>query len=344
MYFYKHKPFSMLPLLTVLMPNYNNAPFLKEAIDSILDQTFKDFIFLIVDDGSTDNSVDIIKSYGDHRIKLILKEKNSGIVDTLNTGLEQVDTRYIVRMDGDDRSVPERLETLFDFMEKNPEVGICGSQMQYFGNQHDTTHYFTDKNKLKAQLIYSGSVSHPSVIIRTQVLRSNHILYRNTHPYMEDYDLFFRLKDKTSFANIDKVLYQYRLLSHNSTVKNYHTRLDRYRIFFNDVLTELDIDPNQKNIELHLEFFVHPATTFGIEEYRNWMNYLMLQNKKKNIYPQKELEELFIKKWEQLFFKIVPRSLNKTFDYFYLSKKIRKDQLSYLLKFKINRLIGRNQV
>jgi glycosyltransferase involved in cell wall biosynthesis len=333
----------MLPLLTVLMPNYNNGPFLKEAIDSILDQTYTDFIFIIIDDGSTDNSVELIKSYRDSRIKFIQKEKNSGIVDALNRGLEQVETKYIVRMDADDRSVPERLQILVDFMEKNPEVDICGSQMQFFGNAHNITNYYTDKNKLKAQLIYNSPVSHPTVIIRTQVLRAHSIFYRSVHPYMEDYDLFFRLKNVATFANIDKALYHYRLLTHNSTVKNYQTKLDRCRNFFKDVFAELDIEPNQKNMELHVEFFIHLSILSDAAEYRNWMNYLILQNKKKKIYPQKELEAILEEKWEQLFFKIVPLRVSKTVHYFYLTKKIKLNQLSYLLKFKVNKLIGRKQ-
>src|SRR3954469_1580225 len=130
--------------ITVLMPNYNNAPFLKEAIDSILNQTFTNFHFLIVDDGSTDNSVDIIKQYNDPRITLIQKEKNSGIVDTLNIGLERIESTYIVRMDGDDISTPDRLMILYNFMEENPEIGVRGSQIMHFGNENIRTNYYLE--------------------------------------------------------------------------------------------------------------------------------------------------------------------------------------------------------
>src|SRR5882757_5790861 len=113
----------MEPAITVLMPNYNNEPFLKDAIDSVLNQTFTNFVFIIVDDGSTDRSVEIIKSYADKRIVFIEKENNSGIVDTLNIGLAQITSTYFIRMDGDDISTNDRFSILYQFMESNPDIG-----------------------------------------------------------------------------------------------------------------------------------------------------------------------------------------------------------------------------
>lgn len=331
----------MKPAITVLMPNFNNEKFLKEAIESILNQTFKYFVFLIIDDGSTDGSVEIIKSYTDSRIVLIQKEKNSGIVDALNIGLKKIDSKYIIRMDGDDISTPDRFETLFDFMEQNLEVGICGSQMQYFGNDNSVTNYYLNREKIKARFIFNSGVSHPASIFRTTVLKENNFLYRNNHPYMEDYDLFFRMKNYTLFANIDKTLYYYRLLEHNSTVKNRETLFERYRNLYKDTLCELSINHSKKNIEIHLEFFIKPSLTFTINEYKQWVNYLILQNKKTGVYPQKAFEEILNEKWEQLFYKIAPLNLSQSLSYFALSKKIPLNQLKYLVKFKINKLVGR---
>ena len=240
----------MQPTVTVLMPNYNNERFLKEAIDSILKQTFINFTFLIVDDGSTDKSVEIIKGYNDPRIVLIQKEQNSGIVDALNIGIKQINSNYLVRMDGDDISLPQRIQTLTDFMEKNPTVGVCSSQMKLFGNDHQITNYYLESDALKAQLIFNSGLSHPCSIFRTSVLKEHHFQYHHTHPYMEDYDLFYRMKDHTTFANINQVLYHYRLSAHNSTVKNQNTALDRKRGLYKYILTDLQIEPTTKNIEL----------------------------------------------------------------------------------------------
>jgi glycosyltransferase involved in cell wall biosynthesis len=334
----------MKPEVTVLMPNYNNAPFLDEAIKSIIGQSFKDFIFLIVDDGSTDESIQIIRKFTDPRIRLIEKEKNSGIVDALNIGLAQVDTKYIVRMDGDDISTPDRIKTLYDFMEKNEHIGVCGSQMKIFGTENAVTSYHTDPGMIKARLIFNNGVSHPASIFRSSILKKNNLFYRNIFPYMEDYDLFFRMKDHTEFANIDAVLFHYRLLSHNSTVKHKDSVMERYRnIYGKLILPSLNIEPTESNLEKHLEFFIKPGLTFSMREYKRWTKLLISQNEKTKAFPQKALEELLKERWDVFFFKAVSMAFWKTIAYFAITKKVTWKKISYFLKFKINKLIGRNK-
>ncbi|HSH67691.1 MAG TPA: glycosyltransferase family A protein [Bacteroidia bacterium] len=331
----------MVPI-SVLMPNYNNAPFLKEAIDSILNQTFKDFIFIIVDDASTDDSVSIIKSYKDKRILLIEKKNNSGIVDTLNIGLLHVTTKYMVRMDGDDISTLDRLELLYRFMESNPQVDICGSQMMFMGKTTTgTTSFFTDNDLMKAQLICLTPFCHASIILKTHLLKSHQLFYRNDFPFMEDYDLFYQLKKTAHFATIDKVLYHYRVLSHNSTVKNYDTRNKRYRDFYKCILQNLDIPANEKNISLHLEFFITPTLSFSLGEYKQWTELLISQNTKKNLFPHEALKIIIEKRWQHLFFKIADLNFSYIISYLLITKRLNLKQISYLLKLKINKLIGR---
>ena len=130
-------------------------------------------------------------------------------------------------MDGDDVSVPERLHLLYDFMEQNPQIGVCGSHFQLFGDINEISVMEMNSNMIKAKLIYTNAMSHGPSIYRTEIFKGNNIYYTNNHPYMEDYDLFFRVKGLTEFAHLDKVLYNYRILKHNSTVKNIHTILDR---------------------------------------------------------------------------------------------------------------------
>jgi len=331
------------PEITVLMPNYNNAPFLKEAIDSILNQTFKQFIFLIIDDGSTDNSISIIKSYNDNRIRLIEKEKNSGIVDALNIGLSETKTKYAIRMDGDDISDKNRLKELYNFMEKNPGIGVCGSNIETFGTTNDLWAYSTDKNKIKARLIFNAGVGHASCIYRMEVFKKHNIHYSKKHPYMEDLDLFSRLKHFTEFGNIPSTLYRYRILTHNSTVKNRDTIFQRYRNIYKDILLELNIEPTSDNIEKHFDFFINPNLTFKISEYKKWLNYLISQNKITNIYPQNALEEILQERWDIFFFKIAHLSFKKNIEYFWGSKKLPIKMLIYLLKIKLNKLLNRKQ-
>lgn len=332
----------MQPEVTVLMPNFNNAPFLREAIDSILNQTFSHFILLIVDDGSTDNGVEIIKSYTDKRIVLLQKEKNSGIVDTLNIGLASIETKYFIRMDGDDLSALNRIQLLYAFMESHPTVGACGSNMVHFGTANHTTNYSLDPDKIKARLIFNGGLSHAGSIFRTKIFKDNAVRYSNDHPYMEDYHLFLTLKNYTDFANIPDVLYHYRILEHNSSIKNHHTLLLRYREIYKNVLSELQIELTDKNIDLHLEFFLGNTLRFKVKDYKKWMETLLEQNEKHQVFPHTALTQIINERWEnEFFFKLVPLPLSKTLTYFFLSKKIKWAHFSYLAKVKINKLIGR---
>jgi glycosyltransferase involved in cell wall biosynthesis len=118
------------PSVTVLMSVFNGEKFLKEAIESILKQTFKDFVFLIIDDASTDRSVEIIRSYSDFRIQLIQNKNNLGLAASLNLGLAECKTPYVARMDADDISLPHRLKVQYEWMQKHPEVGVCGTFMK----------------------------------------------------------------------------------------------------------------------------------------------------------------------------------------------------------------------
>jgi len=319
--------------LTVLMPNYNNELFLKECINSILNQTFSKFIFLIIDDGSTDKSVEIIKNYNDERIVLIEKKSNSGIVDTLNIGLDAVTTKYFIRMDGDDVSTADRFEILYNYMESHPQIGVCGSDIKTFGNSNEVWKYYTDSDKLKARLIFNGSVGHAASIFRTSILKTNKIYYSNCYPYMEDYEIFSRLKKFTSFANINKPLYHYRILEHNSTIKNKSTAFERYRKIFKYILSELEIEATDNNIETHLDFFIKPDLSKKVKEYKQWMSFLIAQNKKTKIYPEEAFKELLFEKWNFLFFKIIKNGLSQIITYWIYTKHISISQVRYLLGY-----------
>src|SRR5690349_10671348 len=123
------------PAVTVLMPVYNGEPFLREAIDSILQQTWADFEFLIVNDGSTDHTRDIIDSYDDARIRVLDQAQNTGLAKSLNAGLRAARAPLVARQDADDRSHPERLAAQVEFMRAHPEVALAGTQVRVL-NKH----------------------------------------------------------------------------------------------------------------------------------------------------------------------------------------------------------------
>ena len=134
-----------MPKLSVIMPAYNAEKYIGEAIESILNQTFTDFEFIIIDDGSSDHTADIIKGFHDERIRFIQNEKNSGVANTLNKGLELSQGEYIARMDADDISLPARFEKQVAFMEANPDVAVVGCGIELFGMSHEKRYFSYSK-------------------------------------------------------------------------------------------------------------------------------------------------------------------------------------------------------
>jgi glycosyltransferase involved in cell wall biosynthesis len=203
------------PKVTVLMPVYNAAPFLREAIDSILQQTFRDFEFLIVNDGSTDNSGSIIQSFNDGRIKYINLPENGGIIHALNLGLSEAKGKYIARMDADDISAPERLEKQVRFMDGHPEVGVCGAWVKYFGGRSGVVRNATTHEQIMWSMPMGSPFFHPTVMLRSDL----GVRYPQV-PHAEDYALWVSLLGQTKFANLPEVLLHYRSYEQSVSVKH----------------------------------------------------------------------------------------------------------------------------
>lgn len=282
-------------LISVLLPNYNNGPYLKEALDSVFNQSFQNFVIYLVDDCSTDNGLEIAKSYHDERLKIIEKDTNSGIVDTLNIGLAKINTKYFVRMDGDDISAPNRFECLVDFMERNPDVGVCGSNVQTFGLRNDLQTYAVDNNSIKSKLIFGHGICHATAIFRTEILKAAGIVYLNDFYRLEDYWLFYRLKDYTNSANVEDVLYHYRQEAFNNDPTILQRVKEEYSKIYNVILTELfgELEPN--DIDLHSSLALKKEANHKFKVYQAYAKKLMKANSFRKIYPEttfnKEVEQ-----------------------------------------------------
>jgi len=241
----------MTSKVSVLMPVYNGEKYLKEAIESILNQTFSDFEFLIINDGSTDQSVNIIESYDDPRIRLIHNKQNLGLIDTLNKGMDICTGKYIARMDADDISLPERIEKQFDFMEKNQNVSVCGTLFQVFGNHNYVPNHPEKHELLKAYFIFGCYIGHPTVMIRKNILNQYNLRYDKCFKHAEDYELWTRIIKYSQFANIQKVLLHYR--SHDNQVCHKFARIQIQNVksIQCNYLKNLGFEPSENEINIH---------------------------------------------------------------------------------------------
>jgi glycosyltransferase involved in cell wall biosynthesis len=198
-----------IPQISVVMSVYNAKRFLQEVVDSILRQTFTDFELIIVDNGSTDDSVEIIKKYKDNRIKLVLNEHD--YIDSLNLGLSYAKGRYIARMNPDGLMSSDRLEIQYEFMEKNPETGICIGRKECPESCEESEKIPTDHNKIANKLIYGNFAIHPTIMFRRKPFKKKKIQYKKGYPHAEEYKLWTDIiKAGFQFAGIQKVLHYER--------------------------------------------------------------------------------------------------------------------------------------
>ncbi|MGV6860144.1 MAG: glycosyltransferase family 2 protein [Putridiphycobacter sp.] len=291
-------------MVTVLIPNYNNEPYLIDCLNSILNQSYQKFDILIVDDGSTDKSLDIIKGFSDKRINLIQKKENSGIIDTLNIGLKHIQSKYIVRMDADDLMSPNRIEKLVHFMEENPEIGVCGSGIQQFGLSDQVIIYERNPKQNKANLLFHHSVGHASVIYRNNILKSNSILYSQGYNYIEDYKIFYDLSKVTNITSIPDVLYYYRREDYNN-YKNQDIKKEGYFKIYTELLNDLNVPITKQILEIHYEIAHNTSLTFSKNEYFNHIKTIQIQNHKLKLFPKKELNHLLQQKKVKLLFQLI---------------------------------------
>ncbi len=199
------------PAISVVMSVYNGETYLRAAIDSILSQTFDDFEFIIINDGSTDHTREIIESLSDKRIRLFNQE-NIGLTKSLNRGLKQSKGRYIARMDADDISFPHRFEKQFDFLEKNNDYAVVGSFVKVI-NTKSKIMYTIEKpvsyNEIKEHLKQDNCIAHGSALLRKKSIFDVGV-YDESIRTAQDYDLFLRLSEKYKLANIPEYLYGWR--------------------------------------------------------------------------------------------------------------------------------------
>lgn len=195
------------------MPAFNDGRFIREAIDSILAQTFGDFELLIIDDGSTDDTPAILAAISDPRLRVVRNDENRGLVFTLNLGIEQSRGRYIARMDADDIAEPHRLAAQYAFLEEHAEISIAGSSRTLIdeaGRYVATAAAVPDDAGIRWKCLLGNPFAHPTVMMRRDLLLRHNLRYRDAYR-AEDYDLWPRLLAVTQGANLAEPLVRYRL-------------------------------------------------------------------------------------------------------------------------------------
>jgi len=211
------------PLVSIIMSIYNGSQFLFDSVNSILNQTYTNFEFIIVDDGSTDSSYELIKKFSDNNNKVkVFKRAHYGLANSLNFAISKSKGEYIARMDADDISKEVRIEKQVKYLEKNKNVDLLGSNRKNFGNinKNNFSKLPTNNNIIKWHLFFSVPIIHPAIMVRADILKSQNG-YSEEYKYAQDYELYTRLSKTSNFHNLSEALIEYRN-HHCRDLTNYH--------------------------------------------------------------------------------------------------------------------------
>ena len=293
-----------MPLISVVLPVYNVAPYLKESLDSILNQTIQDFEIIFIDDCSTDNTIEIATSYHDSRIKILSKTENKGLIDSLNIGFKAANGKYIARMDGDDISDLCRFEKQLTILENNSEIKVCGSWLQAFGKDDKIIRHKENHEQILVNMMVHCSMSLGAVMLDRVWAEGE--CFNEEKKHVEDYDFWSRVIWKGKLYNIQEVLYHYRI--HENQISSTFNEIQRKGdipiklVFFK----KLNYDQNKfadaflGKMFLQNEFFTVEEFTLFLE----WFKVLKTQNSKLKVYIQPEFDQVVESYRKGLIYKI----------------------------------------
>ncbi len=289
-----------LPFVSVIMPVYNTESFLHASLDSILKQTYSNFEFIILNDGSTDSSAHIIQSYNDKRIVFVNNSINKGLSEIMNEGLALVHGVYIIRVDADDVSYPDRIMKQVHFMQSHPEVGIVSSWLKTIGK---TSGYlkksFLSHDELCANLLFNTSLPQPAACMRTSVLQEHGLTYDSAFKDgAEDYDFWIRASVVTRLACIPEPLVSYRIHTTNvSSVRSKQAK-ENTRTLREAQLLKLGITPTSEELTLHSSIV---CKTENIQDFLHaqeiWLKKIDQANEKVLLYIPSALHNVLVHQW-----------------------------------------------
>lgn len=284
--------------ISVVMSSYNTElSMLKEAVESILNQTFRDFEFLIIDDGSTDGSDQYLKSLSDERVKIIQNPQNIGITKSLNIGFKAAKGKYIARMDADDISLPTRLEKQYEFMEAHPEVIVCGTRAGILDEKRNVrplnVNVPDNMEEYRVRMIFlNPGPTHPTAFFRHEKLLEHHILYDEKLIYAQDYGMWEVVSRYGKVSSLDEVLLYRRKHEKQISIAKRDVQKKCDKMTQKKILSDLLGSVSDKEVELH---YTH-STTYNQDatitpEVAAWYDRLLQANQSRHLYNQNILQK-----------------------------------------------------
>lgn len=323
--------------ISVIMPAYNAEKYIGEAIESILNQTYKDFEFIIINDGSIDKTKEKILSYQDKRIVYLENKKNLGIVATLNKGLDYATGEFIARMDSDDISAKTRFEKQIDYFNKNSNVGVLGTGICIFGEgiKEQKRIFTTDSKLLKAELLFNSCIAHPTVMMRRSILEKYNLRYESEFAGAEDYCLWWKIAQVSNISTLPDILLNYRMHDSQITKKKDGQYFEMMNRLMKKRFADIGYSGTIEEQKIFMKYCLGEYGSYSEEEMKifiNCLNDIRKVNKVSNYFDQKELTKILES--------AIACSLNKVS----LSNEKKKSLYQYVVKTGIFTLITRLKV
>lgn len=307
-------------LISVVMSNYNTPEeYLREAIDSILHQTYSNFEFIIVDDCSTDNSLEIIESYNDPRITVIKNKQNLGITKSLNRALSVSKGEFVARMDADDICLPERFEKQVAYLKQNQDVVVCGTWVELFGdgvhayNEKYSRKILPEKELLQINLLFGNhmNIIHPTAMFNHVLLQKNNIKYNENYIFAQDYRMWVDCSKEGELCNVPEVLFKYRI--HGKAVSSDKKSIQNEcaKNIMAEQLSRLGLELPEDWETIH-QGLLTGRKSFDLR-YLEWIKAVIKGNKKHKVFNHKKLKNTLWYKWsETVYFELFKaKGINK---------------------------------
>jgi glycosyltransferase involved in cell wall biosynthesis len=328
---------------SVLIPVYNKAPFVKEAVESVLKGTYQDFDIICIDDKSTDNGLGVLRSITDPRVRIIGLPKNLGPAGAANAGLDACTGEYIVRLDADDIALPDRLEKQIAFMDAHPDIGASGGRLDLFGSTRELWSFPLDPDDCAAQQLFGVPLSQGASIIRRSVLEAHHLRYDPAWPRIgEDWLFWTRMGRVTRFANIPEPVVRYRRGEQN--ISHGRDRHADFTVLLRNIFGFHGIAFTDEELELHLMglyLFKRKPTKERVRSLRAWFDRLLMINTERNLFPREAFARRVAQAWDGLYHYLPRYGAAVAMEHLRLSRAWPMDRVMYLAKYRVNALLGR---
>lgn len=305
------------PILSIVMPVYNAEPFIRESVSSILSQTFRDYELIVVDDGCTDASMDIVSSFRDSRIRILKNEKNSGIVFSRNHGLSEAQGSFVAQFDADDVAMPDKFEKQIKFLQDNTQFGMIGSWAILINEKGEAAgkkwRINAPPGRIPAILLFMNYFVQSAVVARKEVLPNG--FYTSGYDLVEDYKMWFDISRTCKVWNFPEYLVRYRVHSKSSSTMAEERIHNLEMKVFKYIYGSLGFSLTEEHFKCLLllksgkGIVYHPH----LQQIEDLLKHIHLQNQKLGVVDQSELEKVVRNRWLKACLKAKGNSLQKLF-------------------------------